>query len=44
MKERNLPEDEAYRVLRKQAMTQNRRIVDVAQALLTYAEILKPRR
>jgi two-component system, response regulator / RNA-binding antiterminator len=44
MKERGLSEDEAYKLLRSQAMAQNRRLVDVAQALLTYAEMLKPRR
>jgi response regulator NasT len=44
MKERGLDEDAAYHVLRKQAMEQNKRLVEVAQALLTYAELLKPRR
>jgi two-component system, response regulator / RNA-binding antiterminator len=44
MKERGLSEDDAYKLLRSQAMAQNRRLVDVAHALLTYAEMLKPRR
>lgn len=44
MKERGMDEDEAYKLLRTQAMAQNRRLVDVAQALLTYADMLKPRR
>jgi len=44
MKERRLDEDAAYHVLRKQAMEQNKRLVEVAQALLTYADLLRPRR
>lgn len=44
MKERCLGEDAAYHVLRKQAMEQNKRLVDVAQTLLTYADLLRPRR
>jgi response regulator NasT len=44
MKERGLDEDAAYHVLRKQAMEQNKRLVDVAQTLITYADLLRPRR
>jgi response regulator NasT len=44
MKERGLGEDAAYHLLRKQAMEQNKRLVDVAQTLLTYADLLRPRR
>ncbi len=41
MEQKKIGEDEAYRTLRKLAMDQNRRLVDVAQAVLTYAQILK---
>ncbi|HEX9465834.1 MAG TPA: ANTAR domain-containing protein [Alphaproteobacteria bacterium] len=41
MDQRQMTEDEAYRTLRKLAMDQNKRLVDVAQALLTYAQVLK---
>jgi two-component system, response regulator / RNA-binding antiterminator len=44
MKERGLDEESAYCVLRKQAMEQNKRLVDVAQTLLTYADLLRPRK
>ncbi len=39
MKERRIGEDEAYRALRRLAMDRNKRIVDIAEAILTYAQI-----
>jgi len=42
MKTRDLGEDEAYQLLRKTAMNQNRRIVDVAQGLIMAAGLLGP--
>ena len=39
MKERRIDEDEAYRALRRLAMDRNKRIVDIAEAILTYAQI-----
>ena len=41
MAQKQMSEDEAYRALRKLAMDQNKRLVDVAQALVTYAQLLK---
>ena len=43
MAHRNLREDEAHKTLRQMAMNQNRRIVDVAEALLSMAEVLPQR-
>ncbi len=40
MNTRNLPEAEAYALLRSTAMNQNRRIVDVAEALITASSLL----
>ena len=42
MKSRGLSEDEAYTLLRKTAMNQNRKLADVAQSLVTAAELLGP--
>jgi two-component system, response regulator / RNA-binding antiterminator len=42
MEQRKITEDEAYRSLRSLAMEQNRRLVDVAQQLITFAQMLKP--
>lgn len=39
---RGLSEPEAYNLLRKTAMNQNRRIVDIAQSLITAAKLLGP--
>lgn len=39
---RGLSEPEAYNLLRKTAMNQNRRLVDIAQALITAAKLLGP--
>lgn len=38
---RNISEDEAYVLLRKTAMDQGRKVIDVATALVTAAELLK---
>jgi len=40
MKARAIPEDEAYTLLRKTAMNQNRRVADVAEALVTASGLL----
>jgi len=40
MKARGLTEEEAYALMRKTAMDKNRRMADVAQALVTAAELL----
>jgi response regulator NasT len=40
MKSRNLSEGDAYALLRKTAMNQSRKIADVAQALITAADLL----
>jgi len=42
MAHRQLGEDEAHKLLRQTAMAQNRRIVDVAEALLSMANVLPP--
>ncbi len=42
MKKRQLPEDQAYRLLQKLAMDQNQRMVEIARSILTLAEVLKP--
>jgi two-component system, response regulator / RNA-binding antiterminator len=41
MEQRGLSEDDAYKTLRKLAMDQNKRLAEVAQALVTYAPVLK---
>lgn len=41
MKSRRLSEKEAYALLRETAMNQNKRIVEIAETLLSSAEILK---
>ncbi|WP_420584741.1 ANTAR domain-containing response regulator [Ruegeria sp.] len=40
MRAKNLQEDEAYALLRKTAMNQNRRVADVAEALVTASGLL----
>ena len=40
MRARTLSEDEAYALIRKTAMSQNKKIADVAQALVTAADLL----
>lgn len=42
MKSRNLSEADAYSMMRRTAMNQNRRIVDIAQSLITAAGLLDP--
>jgi response regulator NasT len=42
MKQRQLSEADAYNLLRKTAMNQNRRLVDIAQSLVTAASLLDP--
>jgi response regulator NasT len=41
MEQKGLAEEAAYKLLRKLAMDQNKRIGDVAQDLVTYAKVLK---
>lgn len=40
MRQRGLTEEEAYGLLRKTAMDQGRKVIDIAQALVTAADIL----
>nr|WP_295889220.1 ANTAR domain-containing response regulator [uncultured Devosia sp.] len=42
MRTRNLSEADAYALLRSTAMNQNRRMVDIAQSLVTAADLLGP--
>jgi response regulator NasT len=42
MKTRRLKEEEAYALLRKTAMDQNRKLADIARSVLTAAELLNP--
>ncbi len=42
MQQRGMSEADAYSLLRKTAMNQNRRIVDIAQSLVTAAGLLEP--
>jgi len=41
MKARNITEEEAYGLLRRTAMNESRRVVEVAQSVVTAAELLK---
>jgi two-component system, response regulator / RNA-binding antiterminator len=41
MKAKNLSEEQAYTLLRKTAMNENRKIAEVAQSVVTAAELLK---
>ena len=41
MKVRNIPEEDAYALLRKTAMNENRKIAEVAQSVVTAAELLR---
>jgi response regulator NasT len=41
MKEKNLSEESAYALLRKSAMNENRKIAEVAQSVITAAELFK---
>lgn len=40
MRQRSLTEDEAYRLMRKTAMDQGRKVIDVARALVTASDLL----
>lgn len=40
MRAKNVSEEEAYTLMRKTAMSQNRKVIDVAQALLTASDLL----
>jgi AmiR/NasT family two-component response regulator len=40
MAHRHMSEDEAYKALRQMAMNQNRRLIDVAEAVLSLADVL----
>lgn len=42
MASRGLSEEEAYKLLRQTAMNQNRRLVEVAEATLALADVLRP--
>lgn len=42
MRQRGMDEPTAYTLLRKTAMNQNRKVVDVAQSLVTAAKLLEP--
>lgn len=41
MRARNIPEDEAYALMRRSAMEKGRRIAEIARAIVTAAEVLK---
>ncbi len=41
MKAKNVSEDEAYALMRKVAMNENKKIIDIAQSVITAAEMLK---
>ncbi|MGC1496703.1 MAG: ANTAR domain-containing protein [Sulfitobacter sp.] len=40
MRRRAIPEDEAYKLIRKAAMDQGRKVIDVAQALVTASDLM----
>jgi response regulator NasT len=41
MKERGLSEDDAYALMRKTAMAQNKKIADIADTVIAAAELLR---
>ncbi len=41
MRMKNLPEEEAYALLRRTAMNDKRKLVDIARSIITAAEVLK---
>ena len=41
MRAKKLPEEDAYALLRKTAMNEKRRIADIAQSIITAAEVFK---
>jgi response regulator NasT len=44
MKEHGLTEDDAYALIRKAAMNEGRKVRDVAQSVVTAAQLLRPRK
>ena len=42
MKTRDIPEEQAHRLMQKLAMDQNQRLVDVARSILALAQVFKP--
>ena len=41
MKARKLSEEDAYALMRRTAMNENKKVVDIAQSIITAAELLK---
>ena len=41
MKSRNISEEDAYALLRKTAMNEKKKIVDIAQSVITATELFK---
>jgi response regulator NasT len=41
MKAKSIPEEQAYSLMRKVAMNENKKVADIARALITAAELLK---
>lgn len=41
MKAKNLTEEEAYTLMRRTAMNENKKIAEIAQSIITTAEMLK---
>lgn len=41
MQAKGISEDEAYQLIRRSAMSQNQKVIDVAHALLTASDLLK---
>ena len=41
MKAKNYSEEQAYALLRKTAMNENKKIIEIAQSVVTAAELLK---
>jgi two-component system, response regulator / RNA-binding antiterminator len=41
MKARDLSEEQAYALMRKTAMNENKKIADIAQSIVTAADLLK---
>jgi len=40
MKQKNVDEDEAYRVMRKLAMDRNRKLLEIAQQIIDVSELM----
>ena len=41
MKSRNLPEADAYALMRRTAMNENKKVIDIAQSIITAAGLLR---